>query len=194
MDTQNINTTKDEAAHSTFLDELSDNIISIKDITERTNREMRELHKLYHTEFAGRLKRMQDELDSFHEIERGRVFDDVLREVALVYSNNVKSIESVSDEKIRKQLGYMFEDLLQIVQNNGVTVLKSKEGDKRNTKHCQVLERITTDDLNKHDTVARSVSTGFYLDNRTLVKEMIDVYIYEESKGEKIASEEQSGK
>lgn len=163
------------------LDELSGKIGSIEEQSATAAREMRELHKLYHTEFAGRLKKMQGELDGFHEVGKGRVFDDILKELAKLYSNNAAAVEEIVDEKLRKQLGYMFEDLLQIFEQYGVSTLKSKAGERRNPTHCQVIERIHTDDPALHDTVAKSLSTGFYVDKRTLVKEMIHVNIYKAS-------------
>lgn len=160
------------------LGELSGKIGNIEEQSETAAREMRELHKLYHTEFAGRLKKMQGELDGFHEVGKGRVFDDILKELAKLYSNNAEAVEEIADEKLRKQFGYMFEDLLQIFEQYGVSALKSKAGERRNPMHCQVIERIHTDDSTLHDTVAKSLNIGFYVDKRTLVKEMIHVNIY----------------
>ena len=135
--------------------------------------QMRELHKLYHTEFAGRLKRMQEELDAYYEIDKGRVFDGILAELANIYSQN----EGLADELGNKKLGYMFMDLLQIMENNGVRIQKSQHGERRNPKHCQIIDQIPTDNPNLHDTIAKSMNTGFYVENRNLVKERVCIYI-----------------
>ena len=74
----------------------------------------------------------------------------------------------------------MFQDMLQILENKGVNAQKSSPGDKRNTRHCQVIERIYTDKPELHDTVVSSRNTGFYVENRSLVKEMVDVYLFKE--------------
>ena len=58
-------------------------------------------------------------------------------------------------------------------------MLKSKAGEKRNVRHCQIVERIPTDDSELHDTVAASHSTGFYKGNRTIIKELVDVYFFD---------------
>lgn len=151
----------------------------------KTSTEMRELHKLYHTEFAGRLKKMQDELDDYHEIGKGRVFDGILAEIAKLYSDNEKLVDTLES----KQLKFMFMDLLQMLENNGVHVQKSKIGDKRNTKYCQIIEQIVTDDPELHDTVAESLNTGFYVENRTLVKERIHLNVFKESQPEALNNE-----
>ncbi|GHU52969.1 hypothetical protein AGMMS49975_09940 [Clostridia bacterium] len=144
---------------------------------EKIARELREMHRLYHTEFANRLQSMQTEVEHYREIEKGRIFDDVLVNVAKIYSDNVGVLSDIENEKIKKRLGYMFQDILQILEGYGVTKLESQPGSKRNTKHCQVVEREETDDAEKADTVIKSRQAGFYVENRTLVKELVDVYI-----------------
>lgn len=80
------------------------------------------------------------------------------------------------------------EDLLNVY---GMTKQRSSQGEKRNPRHCQVLNRIPADDPAKHDTVAKSYNSGFYIGNRTIIKEMVDVYIYEGQAPAKEAGEEQ---
>lgn len=140
--------------------------------------DIRELNKLYHSEFSGRLKAMQAELEHYHELEKGRMFDGILIEIAKLYNNNEFVVDEAADEKLKKQLSYLFQDMLQLLESNGVSVQKSAPGDKRNPRHCQVVERIAADDPEKHDTVAKSVNTGFYIENRTLIKEMVHVYLH----------------
>ena len=61
----------------------------------------------------------------------------------------------------------------------GMEKLRSEPGEKRNPRHCQILGRIPTGDPAKHDTVAKSYNSGFYIGNRTVIKEVVDIYIYE---------------
>ena len=68
------------------------------------------------------------------------------------------------------------EDLL---NEYGVTKCRSSLGDKRNPKTCQILERIPTDDPDKHDTVAKSYNSGFCIGNRVIMKERIDIYFFD---------------
>lgn len=154
---------------------------SLNGITETNSKiakEIREMHKLYHNEFSNRLQSMQEELERYREMEKGRIFDGILGEIARMYSENIAVLNEITDEKINKGLRYMFLDLLQILNNYGVTKQESKVGDKRNTKHCKVIECIPTDNPELHDTVTKSLNTGFYVENRSLVKEMVHVYLY----------------
>ena len=169
-------TAADSATEISELSSITQKICEIETMSKKTAAEMREIHKLLHEEFAGRLKNMQEELDKYHEIDKGRIYDNILTEIAKLYGDNENLIETLNN----KQLTYMFMDLMQILEVNGVRVQKSKTGDKRNTRHCQVIEQIETDDRDKHDTVAKSMNTGFYLENRTLVKERVHVNVYKE--------------
>ena len=141
--------------------------------------ELRELHRLYHNEFAGRLKSMQDELDTYHKADRGHAFDGILLAIARIYGNNETLIDEIPDPKTQKHVKYMLLDILDLLEEYGVQRLKSNPGDKRNTRHCQVLERIPTDDPALHDTIIASHNSGFYMENRTIIKEMVDIYLYE---------------
>lgn len=141
--------------------------------------ELHELHRLYHNEFAGRLKSMQDELDQYHDAARGNAFDGILGAIARIYANNESLVEEISDPKTRKSVKYMLLDLSDLLEEYGVSMLKSEVGDKRNVRHCLIVERIPTNDPELHDTVAASHSTGFYKGNRTIIKELVDVFFFD---------------
>jgi hypothetical protein len=162
------------------LENISIDVKTISQASAKTAVEIREMHKLFHNEFSGRLQSMQEELERYHEIDKGRIYDDILREIAKLYSDNVSVVDGIDDDKAKKRLNYLFLDLLQILESKGVSKQESKSGDKRNTRHCHVVNRIVTDNPEQHDTVAKSRNTGFFIENRTLVKEMVDIYIFSE--------------
>ena len=122
---------------------------------------------------------MQDELDVYHKTDRGQAFDGILSAIARIYSNNETLVDEISDSKTQKHVKYMLLDILDLLEEYGVQRLKSCPGDKRNARHCQVLERIPTDDPTLHDTVVVSHNSGFYMENRTIIKELVDIYLYE---------------
>ena len=41
------------------------------------------------------------------------------------------------------------------------------------------MKRIPTNDPEMHDTIAKIHSTGFYKGNRTIIKELVDVYFFD---------------
>jgi len=170
---------------------LSSTVQGIADSAAKTSKEIYELHKLYHNEYAKRLTAMQEELERYREIEKGRAFDGILTEIARLYSDNAFAVDDIADEKMRKRFRYMFLDMLQVLENNGVFKQESKQGDKRNTRHCQVTERVPTADPNLHDTVAESLNVGFYIENRTLIKEMVRVFVCENKSEDKEGHKEE---
>ena len=161
------------------IEKIRRDIAESAEACKKTFTELREIHKLYHNEFAGRLKSMQDELDAYHKADRGHAFDGILSAIARIYGNNETLVNEIADPKTQKHVKYMLLDILDLLEEYGVQRLKSNPGDKRNTRHCQVLERIPTDDPALHDTVVASHNSGFYMENRTIVKEMVDIYLYE---------------
>ena len=164
----------------TNIEQLERDVKSIVESSSRTAIEIREMHKLYHNEFANRLQSMQEELERYREIDKGRIFDGILGEVAKLYSDNESVLCEISNEKVKKNIRYMFLDIIQILEANGVLMQKSNPGDKRNTRYCHVVERVQTDNSDLHDTVVQSRSTGFYVENRALIKELVDIYLYTE--------------
>lgn len=161
------------------IEKIRHDIAESAEASKKTFAELREIHKLYHNEFAGRLKSMQDELDAYHKADRGHAFDSILSAIARIYGNNETLVDEIADPKTKKHVKYMLLDILDLLEEYGVQRLKSNSGDKRNPRHCQVLERIPTDDPALHDTIVASHNSGFYMENRTIIKEMVDIYLYE---------------
>ncbi len=161
------------------LGQINGSLESIAGTEQRIFSEIREMHKLYHAEFAGRLKAMQDELDQYRKADKGRVYDDILASIARIYDNYEGLVNEVTEPKVKKSIRYMLMDMEDLLNAYGMEKLRSEPGDRRNPRHCQILNRITTDDPAKHDTVAKSYNSGFYIGNRTVMKEMVDIYLYE---------------
>jgi hypothetical protein len=169
------------------VDAIEHKVARIEDASEKAATEMRDLHRLYHNEFAGRLKSMQDELEQYREIEKGRIYDGILGEVAKLYCDYESVLNDISDEKAAKKIRYLFEDILQLLEANDVHIQKSTINEKRNARYCQVVDRIETNSPEQHDTVVKSISVGFHKDNRALIKERINIYLYAKK------AEQQSG-
>ena len=161
-----------------YFRQIDGKLESIAGTEQRLFSEVREMHKLYHAEFAGRLKAMQDELEHYRKIDKGRAFDDILASIARIYDNNETLADEVVEPKAQKSIRYMRMDIEDLLGMYGMEKLRSEPGEKRNPRHCQVLNRIFTDNPAKHDTVAKSYNSGFYLGNRTVIKEVVDIYIY----------------
>lgn len=182
---------EEDYTNSSLVNEKLDETISIvnrtqvsisetSDTLKTISSEVREIHKLYQNEFAGRLRTMQTELDQYHKSDQRKVYDEILSDVARIYNNYEDLGEGIEDAKLKKNINYLMMDLTELLENYDVKILKSNPGDKRNPYHSKIVERILTENKDKHDTVAKSYNTGFYIENRTLIKEIIDVYVYSE--------------
>ena len=155
------------------------NINEILHNEEKLFDEVRAMHKLYHKEFEDRLRSMQSELDRYHDIDRGRVYDGILSALARIYCNYETIVDEIEDPKLKKNMRYLFLDLEDIMKEFGMDKIRSEPGARRNTKHCQVKQRIATDDSDKHDTIIKSYNSGFGIGNRNVIKEVVDIFFYE---------------
>ena len=59
-----------------------------------------------------------------------------------------------------------------------MTAYRSEPLSKRSPRFCKIADRLPTDAPEKHDVVAKSYNTGFRIDNRVVVEERVDVYVY----------------
>ena len=160
---------------------LEDVLSKLDDITAETRKnavELRELRKLYHNEYSGRLAPLEAQVSYYRELEKGRIYDGILREIGKLYSDNFSVVDSVDDPKIQKQLKYLFLDMKQLLEEYGVQQQKSEEGTPRNPRYCRVVETVETERPELHNTVKKSHSVGFYVDGRTLVPELVTVYVH----------------
>lgn len=167
--------------HLKEISTLKDDIAELKDMMGRTFSEVKEVHKLYHNEYAGRLGKMQKELDEYHEMANNRIFDDILLDIAKVYCDNEPILDAIEDPKIKKQVGYIFDDIEQVLESYGVQRNKSQIGDKRDIKNTKIQKTVETNAPEFNDTVERSLKSGFSKGNRVLIKEDIYVNVYKEN-------------
>lgn len=137
--------------------------------------ELREIHKLCQNFYAGRMHAAEQELEKYHDIESGRAFDSILKQIAQIYVNNENLPEKIEDAKASRKVSYILLDLLQILEEYGIHPHKSSEGDKI-SRFMSSVGYVETDDPDKNGTVAQSVQTGFYKENSPLMRELVTLY------------------
>ena len=145
---------------------------------ESIMKEAVDLHRLYQNELAGRIRNMQTELDKYHKRDAGLAFDGIYQEIGRIYVDFEDLGDGVEDPRLKKNIGYLLEELIDLLESHGVNQMKSKINAKRNLALTQVVERFDTDDPELDGKIARSRASGFYIENRCLIKEMVDVYRY----------------
>lgn len=154
---------------------------TFSEIARKVEHHASEMNKLYQNEVSGRLQRMHADIEKYREREDNRIFDGILIELANLYSRDHEIIDYATDEKLKTRLSYLFEGLSSLLEKYHVEKLVSQPGDKLNTRHCRVIERVPTDCKENHGLVHKSRSIGFYSGNRTIVKENVDIYYFDEN-------------
>lgn len=129
---------------------------------------------------------MQRELDALKEQLRGDEFTPILKSVAAVCVEYRKLFadETVS-RRTRKTLKFMFDELEEILSEYDAEIFTSGIGEPRRPLLTKIVNTIPTDDKNLHNTIAQSRRPGVIRNGRTLYREFVDVYVYDENAGRK---------
>ena len=157
-------------------------------------REVRDIHKVCQNFLAGHLRELETELDKYHDIDRGRAFNDVLESIARIYLDYEHLPDEIDDTRIKQRTKYFLLDIIQVLESYGVHVQKSNLGEKRNLRFTQVEGYVETEDEALIDTVAESKRTGFYREKSAVIKEIVSLYIKKEIKNEQEANNENNEK
>lgn len=132
---------------------------------------------------------MQRDLDKLKEQINGEQFNPILKEIASVYVEyqSLLDDETISDRS-RKNLQSLFEQLEDMLSDYGAEVCRSEIGSVRQTRTCKIIEKITTGQQEKHNTIAASRKPGVVRDRSVLYPEFVDVFIYDPSLAEEAAA------
>lgn len=123
---------------------------------------------------------MQRDLDTLKEQMSGEQFNPLLKEIASVYVEyqSLLDDESISDRS-RKNLHSLFEQLEDMLSDYDAEVCRSEVGSIRQTRTCKIIDKIPTDDQEKHNTIAASRKPGVVRGRSVLYPEFVDVFIYD---------------
>lgn len=127
-------------------------------------------------------EQMQHELDRYHKMHAETANAPILTEIANLYIMSCKAISFLTDAKERKNISEIVQEgLLEILEEQGVTVNSTPAGRKRSVKACKTRKTIPTAESKLHGMVAESITPSFTLGNQVLIKECIDTYVYDAS-------------
>lgn len=129
---------------------------------------------------------MQRELDTLKEQQRGEQLTPILKAIATVY---VEYKKILSDEAVprrsRRTLSLMFDELEDILAEYDAEVFTSAVGETRRPLLTKIVNTVTTDDKNLHNTIAKSRRPGVIRNGRPLYREFVDVYVFDATAGSK---------
>ncbi len=129
---------------------------------------------------------MQKELETLKEQQRGEQFTPILKSVATVCVEYRKILSDESlPRKLRRTLSLMFDELEDILSEYDAEVFSSAVGEQRRPLLTKIVNTITTNDKNLHNTIARSCRPGVMRNGKPLYREFVDVYVFDANAGGK---------
>jgi hypothetical protein len=123
---------------------------------------------------------MQNDLDVLKEQQSGEQFNPILKEIASMYVEyqTLLEDETISDLS-KKNLKALFEQMEDLLIDYDAEITRSEVGDTRQTRSTKIIEKVSTTDQEKHNTIATSRKPGFLRGRTVLYPEFVDVYVYD---------------
>lgn len=123
---------------------------------------------------------MQKDLDVLKEQQSGEQFNPILKEIASMYVEyqTLLEDETISDLS-KKNLKALFEQMEDLLIDYDAEITRSEVGDTRQTRSTKIIEKVSTTDQEKHNTIATSRKPGVLRGRTVLYPEFVDVYVYD---------------
>ncbi len=187
LDSQ-INISADE--EQTDLSKLIEIINKILDQQDRNSRQLTQVLR-ENVNFQNQVRQgMYDELESMKEIQRGEQFTPILKSIAAVCVEyrSLLNDESIS-KKGRRTLQLLFDELEDVLAEYDAEIFHSRKGSQRKPLFTKIINTISTDNPDLHNTIAKSRRAGVIRNGRPLYREFVDVYVYDSTLTENKKSE-----
>ena len=191
MDSQNDFNAEESDAVQVDLSKLVSMINEILDQQDKNSRQLTQVLR-ENINFQNQVRQgMYDELENLKEERRGEQFTPILKAVAAVCVEyrTLLGDETIS-KKGRRTLQLLFEELEDILAEYDAEVFHSKKGEQRKPLLTKIINTISTDNRELHNTIAKSRRAGVIRNGRPLYREFVDVYVFDSSLAEtKVKSE-----
>lgn len=187
MDSQ-IDLTAEE--EQTDLSKLIEIINKILDQQDRNSRQLTQVLR-ENVNFQNQVRQgMYDELESMKEIQRGEQFTPILKSIAAVCVEyrTLLNDDSIS-KKGRRTLQLLFDELEDILAEYDAEIFHSRKGSQRKPLFTKIINTISTDNPDLHNTIAKSRRAGVIRNGRPLYREFVDVYVFDATLTENKKSE-----
>jgi molecular chaperone GrpE (heat shock protein) len=189
-----------------MMDDISRQILMITENQDRNEAELKNLNAMFidadykklnkgYFDILRLYDKAQEELDQLRKGLYRQLLEPLLITLARIYVDYLGNLERIKDPKqesaeiseedvqkhfkrLKNNFSNMFDDFLQLLEENDVEKYESKIGDRYSPKFCKVTVKIETADKEQHGAVAKSLSPGFYIGNRVLLPEQVEVYVF----------------
>ena len=129
------------------------------------------------------IDKLHKELAYYKQEQADRFVDQLMKAIIKVRQDMKKRMSSekwneMSEEKLREEYTYSFEDLTDILQHQNVDPYESSEGDEFDAYKHQISKVEPTTDILLDKTIKKSISEGYTKGTRVLIAERVIVYQY----------------
>ena len=174
------NSHSSDDVHDATVQSLITEIAGLKDAAQRQEKANTDILRDSKNFQAGVKARMQDELDQYQKLHAQNVYAPILNEIAGLYISTERLLDSAEDCHLKEQLkNVLLDSLAELLEDNGVTIARTKVGKARSLRLCKTRRTIATGDENLKGKVAKSYNPSFVLGNQILQKEIVDTYIFD---------------
>ena len=132
---------------------------------------------------------MYAEIEEMKKQQRGEQFTPILKSLAAicVEYRTVLNDENISPNT-RRTLQLMFEEMEDILADYGAEIFNSKVGEPRRPLLTKIINTISTNNRESHNTIAKSRRAGVVRNGRPLYREFVDVFVFDPAFENKLES------
>ena len=123
---------------------------------------------------------MYNEIEEMKKQQRGEQFSPILKSLAAicVEYRTVLNDETLSPNT-RRTLQLMFEEMEDVLAEYGAEIFNSKIGEPRRPLLTKIINTISTNNKENHNTIAKSRRAGVVRNGRPLYREFVDVFVFD---------------
>lgn len=173
---------KNESYDASYVD-LNKLVELINEIFEKQERNSRLLNQVLreNVNFQNQVRQgMYAEIEEMKKQQRGEQFTPILKSLAAicVEYRTVLNDETIS-ANTRRTLQLMFEEMEDILADYGAEIFSSKVGEPRRPLITKIINTISTNIKENHNTIAKSRRAGVVRNGRPLYREFVDVFVFD---------------
>ena len=155
----------------------------INEIFEKQDKNSRLLNQVLreNVNFQNQVRQgMYAEIEEMKKQQRGEQFTPILKSLAAicVEYRTVLNDETLSSNT-RRTLQLMFEEMEDILAEYGAEIFNSKIGEPRRPLITKIINTISTNNKENHNTIAKSRRAGVIRNGRPLYREFVDVFVFD---------------
>ena len=123
---------------------------------------------------------MLRELENYRKLHSGEALIPPLKAIAQLYCDHYSLTQEPCEDLLGKKISYLFDDLIELLEEYEVKMARTEPCGERSLRLSAAKKSLPTDNRALHGKVAYSHNPSFTLGQTVLVREQVDVYVYQE--------------